>query len=149
MSTSIEKQVEDLLQHAEVWDETKETLRDLLSEYKTGKLDPDDARYIEGLHAKMFGGRGGASSSAAASKPVQNRARDFASVKPANDDATLRSAKRGLSQSALIEALRLDVADLVIGRDIHERPEAEQNLRREIVESLNSTLNVFDETKEG
>lgn len=146
MSATIEQKVEDLLGHAEVWDETKETLRDLLSEFNTGNLDPDDARYIEGLHSKMFGGRNGAPSNSG--KPSPSRPRDIAAVKPANDDATLRSAKRGLERQALIEALRLDIADLVIGRDIYERPEAEQSLRREIVEALNSTLDVFDDTKE-
>ena len=69
MSVTIEQRVEDLLRHSEVWDETKETLRDLLSEFKAGTLDPDDARYIEGLHAKMFGERGGAPSGARSPGP--------------------------------------------------------------------------------
>ena len=58
---TIEQRVDDLLKHTGVWDETKDTLRDLLVEHKAGKLDAEDARYIEGLHKKMFPGRNSAS----------------------------------------------------------------------------------------
>jgi hypothetical protein len=141
MSMSIEQQVEALLKHAEVWDETKETLRDLLAEAQAGTLDPDDARYVEGLHKKMFSGRG-------PSAPVRDtppRSIDMSSVKAANDDVTLRSARRGLSSADLIEALRLDIADLVVPKDLAERPQAEQDLRKELLEALEATIKEFDE----
>ena len=54
MTVDIEQRVDDLLKHTGVWDETKETLRELLVEHKAGTLDADDAKYIEGLHKKMF-----------------------------------------------------------------------------------------------
>ena len=74
MSASIEQRIGDLLRHSDVWEETKESLREMLSDHQAGKLDPDDERYIEGLHAKVFGGRSGASESRG--KPAQNRVRD-------------------------------------------------------------------------
>jgi hypothetical protein len=69
----------------------------------------------------------------------------MSSVKAANDDVTLRSARRGLSSADLIEALRLDVADLVVPKDFAERPQAEQDLRKELLEALEATIKEFDE----
>ena len=54
---TIEQRIDDLLKHTGVWEQTKDTLRDLLAEHKAGTLDAEDASYIEGLHKKMFGGR--------------------------------------------------------------------------------------------
>ena len=101
MSATIDQRIDDLLKHTGVWDETKDTLRDLLAEHKAGTLDAEDARYIEGLHKKMFPGRNAAPMSDA--KPSPSRPRDIAAVKPANDDAQLASARRGLSGADLIQ----------------------------------------------
>jgi hypothetical protein len=139
---TIEKRVDDLLKHTGVWDETKETLRDLLAEHKAGTLDAEDARYIEGLHKKMFPGRNAALSPEG--KSSSSRPRDIAAVKPANDDAQLASARRGLSGADLIQALRADIAHLVVPGDMAERPQDEQDLRNEILEALNATLDDLD-----
>ncbi len=147
MAVSIEQRIEDLLGHADVWEETKETLRELLSEHQAGKLDPDDARYIEGLHAKVFGGKSGAQASGGG-KPAQGRVRDITAAKPANDDIAASSTKRGLAPAALIDALREDIAHLVIPGDLSDRPSAEQDLRGEILEALQSRLNELAAKKE-
>jgi hypothetical protein len=139
---TIEKRVDDLLKHTGVWEETKETLRDLLAEHKAGTLDAEDARYIEGLHKKMFPGRNAASTFESKASP--SRPRDIAAVKPANDDAQLASTRRGLSGADLIQALRADIAHLVVPGDMAERPQDEQDLRTEILEALNATLDDID-----
>ena len=142
MSATIDQRIDDLLKHTGVWDETKDTLRDLLAEHKAGTLDAEDARYIEGLHKKMFPGRNAAPMSDA--KPSPSRPRDIAAVKPANDDAQLASARRGLSGADLIQALRADIAHVVVPADLAERPQAEQDLRTEILEALKATLDDID-----
>lgn len=139
---TIEKRVDDLLKHTGVWEETKETLRDLLAEHKAGTLDAEDARYIEGLHKKMFPGRNAASTPE--TKASSSRPRDIAAVKPANDDAQLASTRRGLSGADLIQALRADIAHLVVPGDMAERPQGEQDLRTEILDALNATLDDLD-----
>lgn len=140
---TIEQRVEDLLKHTGVWDETKDTLRDLLVEHKAGRLDAEDARYIEGLHKKMFPGRNAASMPEA--KPVPSRPpRDISAVKAANDDTQLPSARRDLSGADLIQALRADIAHLVVPADVAERPQGEQDLRTAILEALNATLDDID-----
>jgi hypothetical protein len=142
MSANIEQRVDDLLKHTGVWDETKETLRELLADHKAGTLDAEDASYIEGLHKKMFPGRNASSMPDAKSSP--SRPRDIAAVKPANDDAQLASARRGLSGTDLIQALRADIARIVAPADMAERPQGEQDLRTEILEALNATLDDID-----
>jgi hypothetical protein len=139
---TIEQRVDDLLKHTGVWDETKETLRDLLADHKAGKLDADDARYIEGLHKKMFPGRNAASMAEA--KQTSSRPRDISAVKAANDDTQLPSARHDLSGADLIQALRADIAHLVVPADMSERPQAEQDLRNAILEALNATLDDID-----
>ncbi len=139
---TIEQRIDDLLKHTGVWDETKDTLRDLLSEHKEGTLDAEDASYIEGLHKKMFPGRNAVSTPEAKSTP--SRPRDIAAVKPANDDARLASTRRGLAGADLIQALRQDIAQLVVPGDMAERPQGEQDLRNEILEALNATLDDID-----
>jgi hypothetical protein len=139
---TIEQRIEDLLKHTGVWDETKDTLRDLLTEHKDGRLDAEDARYIEGLHKKMFPGRNAASMPEAKSAP--SRPRDISAVKAANDDTKLPSARRDLSGADLIQALRVDMAHLVVPADMAERPQGEQDLRTEILEALNATLDDID-----
>ncbi len=146
MTVSIEQRIEDLLGHADVWEETKDGLRDMLADHQAGRLDPDDERYIEGLHAKVFGGRVSVPSSNPG-KP-QGRVRNIAAVKPANDDTAAPSTKRGLDAAALIEALRGDIADLVIPGDMNDRPTAEQDLRGEILAALQSTLDALAAKKE-
>ena len=147
MAVSIEQRIEGLLGHADVWEETKESLRDMLADQKAGRLDPDDARYIEALHAKVFGGRVSAPP-AGLGNPMQNRAHDIAPVKPANDDTATQSAQPGLDAAALIGALREDIANLVIPGDMNERPTAEQELRGEILDALQATLNELAAKKE-
>ena len=142
MSATIDQRIDDLLKHTGVWDETKDTLRDLLAEHKAGTLDAEDARYIEGLHKKMFPGRNAAPMPDA--KPSPSRPRDIAAVKPANDDAQLASARPGLSGADLIQALRADIAHVVVPADLAERPQAEQDLRTEILEALKATLDDID-----
>jgi hypothetical protein len=142
MSATIEQRVEDLLKHTGVWDQTKDTLRDLLAEHKAGTLAAEDASYIEGLHKKMFPGRNAASASDA--RPAPSRPRDIAAVKPANDDAQLASTRRGQTGPDLIQALRQDLAHLVVPSDMAERPQGEQDLRTEILEALNAALDDID-----
>jgi hypothetical protein len=148
MAADIEQRVEDLLKHAGVWDETKETLRELLAEHKAGTLDPEDARYIEGLHKKMCPGRAGASAAPAA-KTAAQATREVREVKADNDDMVLPSARAGHAASELIAALRQDIAGLVTPADISERPEAEQALRREILAALHARLDEFDAREKG
>jgi hypothetical protein len=139
---TIEQRVEDLLKHTGVWDETKDTLRDFLADHKAGKLEAEDARYIEGLHKKMFPGRNASSMTEA--KPGPSRPRDISAVKAANDDTQLPSARRDLSGADLIKALRADIAHLVVPADMAERPQAEQDQRTAILEALNATLDDID-----
>lgn len=139
---TIEQRVEDLLKHTGVWDETKDTLRDLLVEHKAGKLDAEDARYIEGLHKKMFPGRNATAMPEAKQPP--SRPRDISAVKAANDDTQLPSARHDLSGADLIQALRADIAHLVVPADMAERPQPEQDLRTAILEALNATLDDID-----
>lgn len=146
MAVSIEQRIEDLLGHADVWEETKEGLRDMLADHQAGRLDLDDVRYIDGLHAKMFGGR--VAGASAGMGKGQNRAHNMAAVKPANDDTAAPSTKRGLDAAALIDALREDVANLVTPGDINDRPTAEQELRGEILAALQSTLDDLAAKKE-
>jgi hypothetical protein len=145
----IEQRVDDLLKHTGVWDETKETLRDLLAEHKAGTLDRDDAKYIEGLHKKMFPGRNAAAPGAPAATPPAQAPRDVREVKADNDDVALPSARPGLAADELVAALRQDIADLVTPSDISDRPEAEQTLRREILAALHGKLDDFDAKDEG
>ena len=142
MSATIEQRIEDLLKHTGVWDETKDTLRDLLADQKAGTLDPDDASYIDGLHKKMFPGRNAATMPDAKATP--SRPRDIAAVKPANDDSRLASTRRGLAGADLIQALRVDIAQLVVPGDMAERSQGEQDLRNEILAALNATLDDID-----
>lgn len=146
MAISIEQRIDDLLGHADVWEETKEGLRELLIEQQAGKLEADDARYIEGLHAKVFGGK--VSAPVSGGKPGQGRVRDITAAKPANDDAVTASARRDLSPAELIDTLREDIANLVIPGDMNERPTAEQGLRGEILDALQETLNALAAKKE-
>jgi hypothetical protein len=148
MTADIEQRVEDLLKHTGVWDETKETLRELLGEHKAGTLDPEDARYIEGLHKKMFPGRTVASAAPVA-KAAAQATRDVREVRADNDDMLLPSARAGHAASELIAALRQDIAGLVTPADISVRPEAEQVLRREILAALHARLDEFDAREEG
>lgn len=150
MTVDIEQRVDDLLKHTGVWDETKDTLRELLVEHKAGTLEPDDARYIEGLHKKMFPGRNSAGASPVPSpgKPVPQGTRDVREVKADNDDVLLPSARPGLAASELIAALRQDIAGLVTPGDISDRPEAEQTLRREILVAIHEKLDEFDAREE-
>jgi hypothetical protein len=150
MTVDIEQRVEDLLKHTAVWDETKETLRELLAEHKGGTLDAEDAKYIEGLHKKMFPGRNSAAGApvAAAPKASVSSTRDMREVKADNDDASPASARSGLPAAELIDALREDIANLVIPADMNEREAAEQELRGEILEALQKTLNELAARKE-
>lgn len=150
MTVDIEQRVEDLLKHTAVWDETKETLRELLAEHKGGTLDADDAKYIEGLHRKMFPGRNAAAGAPAAAAPKAgvSSTRDMREVKADNDDASPSSARSGLPAAELIDALREDIANLVIPADMNEREAAEQELRGEILEALQTTLNELAVRKE-
>lgn len=133
----IEQRVEALLKHADVWDETKETLRELLAEHKAGTLDPEDARYIDGLHQKVFGGRGMIVSAANA---TPHGTRDVPDVKADNDE-TDAAAPSGPAAGDLIAALREDIAAIVTPTDM---PEAEQALRRDILAAINAKLDDYD-----
>jgi hypothetical protein len=139
---TIEQRIEDLLKHTGVWEQTKDTLRDLLADHKAGTLDAEDASYVEGLHKKMFPGRNAAAVSDA--KPAPSRPRDIAAVKPANDDAQLASTRNGLEGADLIQALRQDIAQLVVPGDMADRPQGEQDLRNAILEALTATLDDID-----
>jgi hypothetical protein len=90
----------------------------------------------------MFPGRNAATMSDAKATP--SRPRDIAAVKPANDDSRLASTRRGLAGADLIQALRLDIAQLVVPGDMAERPQGEQDLRNEILAALNTTLDDID-----
>lgn len=150
MTVDIERRVEDLLKHTAVWDETKETLRELLAEHKGGTLDAEDAKYIEGLHKKMFPGRNAAAGAPVSTAPKAgvSSTRDMREVKADNDDASPSSARSGLPAAELIVALREDIANLVIPADMNERVSTEQELRGEILEALQTTLNELAARKE-
>jgi hypothetical protein len=135
MIVDIEQRIEDLLKHTGVWDETKETLRELLAEHKAGTLDADDARFIEGLHRKMFPGRNAAAQGT----------REVREVKADNDDAAVPVAPPGASAGEVIAALREDLAGIVTPSDM---PEAEQVLRREILAAINAKLDDYDAKRE-
>ncbi len=90
----------------------------------------------------MFPGRNAAAMPEAKSTP--SRPRDIAAVKAANDDAQLASARRGLAGADLIQALRADIAHIVVPGDMAERPQDEQDLRTEILEALKATLDDID-----
>ena len=62
--------------------------------------------------------------------------RSICGVATANGERKLRQ---------VIEALRLDIADLVVPKDLAERPQAEQDLRKELLEALEATIKEFDE----
>lgn len=140
MTVDIEQRVDDLLKHTGVWDETKETLRELLSEHKAGTLAAEDASYIEGLHKKMFPGRN-AAAGAPVSKATSQGTREVREVKADNDDVVLPSVRSGLAATELIDALRKDIANLLIPADMNEREPAEQELRGKILEALQASLN--------
>lgn len=135
MIVDIEQRIEDLLKHTGVWDETKETLRELLAEHKAGTLDADDARFIEGLHRKMFPGRNAAAQGT----------REVREVKADNDDAAVPVAPSGASAGEVIAALREDLAGIVTPSDM---PEGEQVLRREILAAINAKLDDYDAKRE-
>lgn len=145
MTVDIEQRVDDLLKHTGVWDETKETLRELLAEHKAGKLDAEDARYIEGLHKKMFPGRN-AAAGAPVAKAAPQGTREVREVKADNDDVVLPAAPSGPSAGELISALRTDLAGIVTPPDM---PETEQVLRREILAAINAKLDDYAAKEEG
>jgi len=145
MTVDIEQRVEDLLKHTGVWDETKETLRDLLAEHKAGTLDAEDARYIEGLHKKMFPGRN-AAAGAPVGKAAAQGSREVREVKADNDDALLPRAPDGPSRGELIAALREDLAGIVTPSGM---PEGEQVLRRDILAAINAKLDDYAAKEEG
>jgi hypothetical protein len=145
VTVDIERRVEDLLKHTGVWDETKETLRELLAEHKAGKLDPEDARYIEGLHKKVFGGRGAAPGASVTNAAAQGT-RDVREVKADNDDTAMQRAPSGLATSELIAALRRDIDDIVTPADM---PEAEEMLRHALHAALVAKLDEYEAKEEG
>ena len=132
----IEQRVEDLLKHTGVWDETKETLRELLAEHKAGTLDGDDARYIESLHKKMFPGRNAAAG--AMTKPAVKGTREVRDVKADNDDAAMPA-------TSVIAALRRDIPSIVTPPDM---PDEEEALRREILAALEAKLDEYESNQE-
>jgi hypothetical protein len=142
MAVDIEQRVDDLLKHTGVWDETKETLRELLTEHLAGRLEAEDARYIEGLHKKMFPGRNAAAGAPVAKAGPQGT-RDVRDVKADNDDVMLPNG-RGVEE--LIEALRQDISAIVTPADM---PEGEQALRREILAAVNAKLDEYAAKEEG
>ncbi len=148
MAVDIEQRVDDLLKHTGVWDETKETLRELLTEHLAGRLEAEDARYIEGLHKKMFPGRN-AAAGAPVGKGGPQGTRDVREVKADNDDVMLPSAANGIAMGELIANLRQDVTGIVTPADIAERPEAEQVLRREILAALELKFDEYAAKEEG
>jgi len=145
MTVDIEQRVDDLLKHTGVWDETKETLRELLVEHNAGKLDADDAKYIEGLHRKMFPGRNAAGGAPIATSAVQGT-RDVRDVKADNDDTAMPRAPSGLATADLIAALRGDIDDIVTPADM---PEAEEMLRHAIHAALVAKLDEYESKEEG
>jgi hypothetical protein len=147
MTVDIEQRVEDLLKHTGVWDETKETLRELLAEHKAGKLDPEDANYIEGLHKKVFQGRNAAAGpTAPLAKAGAQGTRDVREVKADNDDTAMQRATSGLATSELIAALRRDIDDIVTPEDM---PEAEEMLRHALHAALVAKLDEYEAKEEG
>lgn len=142
----IEQRVEDLLKHTGVWDETKATLRELLAEHRAGTLDADDAKYIEGLHRKVFPGRNAAAAGAPIAKPMVQSTREVRDVRADNDDTAMPAAPSGPETGDLIAALRRDVAGIVTPPDM---PEAEQALRREILAALEAKLDEYEAREEG
>ena len=144
MTVDIEQRVDDLLKHTGVWDETKETLRELLAEHKAGALDAEDAKYIEGLHKKMFPGRNAAGAPIA--KPAVQGSRDVRDVKADNDDTAMPRAPVGLATADLIAALRRDIDDIVTPPDM---PEAEEMLRHAIHAALVAKLDEYESKEEG
>lgn len=140
----IEQRVDDLLKHTGVWDETKETLRELLVEHKAGKLDAEDAKYIEGLHRKMFSGRNAAAGAPTAKSSVQST-REVRDVKADNDDTALPAQSSGPAAGDVIAALRRDIAGIVAPPDM---PEAEQALRRQIHAALEAKLDEYEAREE-
>jgi hypothetical protein len=148
MAVDIEQRVEDLLKHTGVWDETKETLRELLAEHKAGKLDPEDASYIEGLHKKVFQGRNAAAGAPAAplAKAGAQGTRDVREVKADNDDTAMQRAASGLATGELIAALRRDIDDIVTPEDM---PEAEEMLRHALHAALVAKLDEYEAKEEG
>lgn len=145
MTVDIEQRVDDLLKHTGVWDETKETLRELLAEHKAGTLDGEDAKYIEGLHKKMFPGRNAAAGTPIAKSSVQST-REVRDVKADNDDAMVPAARSGPAASELIASLRRDIDDIVTPSDM---PEAEQMLRHAIHAALVAKLDEYESKEEG
>lgn len=141
----IEQRVADLLKHTGVWDETKATLRELLVEHKAGTLDSDDAKYIEGLHRKMFPGRNAAAGASVAKSSVQST-REVRDVKAANDDTAMPRAPSGLATGELIAALRRDIADIVTPADM---PETEEMLRHALHAALEAKLDEYEAREEG
>ena len=145
MTVDIEQRVEDLLKHTGVWDETKAALRELLVEHKAGTLDADDARYIEGLHRKMFPGRNAGAGAPTAKSSVQST-REVRDVRADNDDTAMPRVPSGLATGDLITALRRDIADIVTPADM---PEAEQMLRHAIHAALEAKLDEYEAKEEG
>ena len=128
MTVDIEQRVDDLLKHTGVWDETKATLRELLAEHKAGTLDAEDAKYIEGLHRKMFPGRN-AAAGAPIAKPSMQGTREVRDVRADNDDTALPRAPSGLTTGELLAALRRDIDDIVTPADMPETERLRATMR--------------------
>lgn len=140
MKKPIEQTIEALLRHPGVWDETKESLRDMLADHQAGRLDPDDARYIEALHQKLDGG----AAKAVTSHDRGSRASTSTIAKagpPANDTAPAFASQRPMDSAAgLVALIKSDIEALVMPSTMGDRSEAEQQLRREILGALESSL---------
>lgn len=149
MNKPIEQTIEALLRHPGVWDETKESLRDMLADHQAGRLDPDDARYIEALHQKLNGGaaksvishdRGARASTSTIAKAGS----------PANDTAPAFASQRPMESAAgLVAMIKSDIEALVIPSTMGDRSEAERQLRREILGALNGSLDDLAERLPG
>lgn len=50
----VDQLVGELLARGDMNDDTTLELNRILSEWRSGKLDPDDASYLEALHAKLM-----------------------------------------------------------------------------------------------
>lgn len=50
----VDQLVGELLARGDMNDDTTLELNRILSDWRAGKLDPDDAAYLEGLHAKVM-----------------------------------------------------------------------------------------------
>jgi hypothetical protein len=50
----VDQLVGELLARGDMNDDTTLELNRILSDWRAGKLDPDDAAYLEGLHAKIM-----------------------------------------------------------------------------------------------